>query len=122
MTQQPLQFDAPPVANVAEGRRLRDEGMKRAADHADRVSAEWGQRALDFLRGWVVGRTSFTSTDVRIAATAAGVPAPTHERAWGPVFMRASRLGLITPAGYVPHPDPRAHATPARLWSVAPSK
>jgi hypothetical protein len=67
------------------------------------------------------GRRGFTSDDVRAEADRLLVPAPAHHNAWGGLFARAARLGLIVQADRAPRkstrPDAHAHRNP--VWRAA---
>lgn len=80
--------------------------MQTAADNADQRAPGWSDLALQFLRDCVLARGSlppaemaFTAEDVRRAARRCYFPDPPDARAWGAVFRRAQRDGLIKPAG-----------------------
>ncbi len=102
----------------AEGERLRDDGIRRAADHADAVVPNWGDMAfraalryIDRMKG-----NTFTSDQLRAWAERYNFPTPPDKRAWGSVFRRLSAKGHITSAGYVPSTDPKSHCCPSTLW------
>ena len=71
-----------------EGDQLRDEGMKKAGDNAEKKSPGWQDRALGFLMAFP--ENEFLIEDVRVWAHKAGLPKPPHGRAWGPVARAAS--------------------------------
>lgn len=96
-------------------RRARDEGIARAVDHADAVAPKWSDRAYDFLTAYLRANERLTSEDVREAAQGI-VPAPPSLRAWGGVFQRAARAGLIERAGYDTARDPKVHMNVVTVW------
>jgi len=116
---QPDMFTADRVVARARARAERDKGMTRAADHADRVAAEWQAKAYAALQAYLptVPAEGFTSGDFRRHASV-HVPAPPDERAYGQIIMRAAKAGLIRRGGYTTHPDPSRHGAPAALWVV----
>ena len=75
------------------------DGMEQAAAHADREEPGWTDRALGFLLVYGDLQAEFISEDVARWAHANGLPDPTDSRAWGAVFNRASRRGLIHKTG-----------------------
>ena len=93
-------------------RRLRDDGIKRAADHADEIVDSWTAKALEALRGIAPRFLVFTASTVRQRAHMEGLPLPPDPRAWGSVFRGARKLGLIEFLRYVPDPDPSRHCGP----------
>lgn len=102
----------------SEGERLRDEGIRRSADHAEAVLPNWGdmafRAALRYI-GRMKGNT-FTSDQLRAWAERYNFPTPPDKRAWGSVFRRLSAKGHITSAGFVPSTDPKSHCCPSTLW------
>lgn len=109
MEQRVLDFEA--------ARRKRDEGIQRAIDHAEVVTPRWGDTAWSFLVDYARANVSFTAEDARQAAERSGaVPPPPDKRAWGGVFQRASRAGLIQRIGFVTARDPKVHCNNIALW------
>jgi hypothetical protein len=98
-------------------RALRDDGMQRAADHAEAVIPEWKElaytRLLEFL-GYHMGE--FFSEDVRAFATGRGLPRPPDNRAWGHVMMRAARAGIIRKLRWDTAKDQKVHCNPVSVW------
>ena len=82
----------------------REDAIQRAEDHADE---EWKRAAYDAVILTARLRPTFTADDVweRIGDSS------THEpSALGPVFLRASRAGLIVKTGYMrPSRNARRH-------------
>lgn len=98
--------------------RLRDKGMQRAVEHADRVEDGWGQVAYSAVRQFLVRQPpfrSFTTEDVREWAK---LKEPPDRRAWGAVMVRAVRGGLIHKVGYRPHRDPSRHKGVSTVWAT----
>lgn len=108
-SQLPIDFEA--------ARRARDAGIQAAVDHADAVTPKWSEVAYDYLIGYAYGSPDFTSEDVREAAYRSGsVEQPPSERAWGGVFMRAARNGIVQRAGYDTARDPKVHCNVVTRW------
>ncbi len=101
-------------------RAARDDGIRRAVEHADAVEPRWVDQAydvlLDFLRRPEAHVASFTSEDVREHAAALGLPEPPHLRAWGGVFQRASRAGIIARAGVTTARAVNVHCSIVATW------
>lgn len=104
MQQQAINFDAPRAAAIA--------GMTLAADHAEAVSPEWKERAYRALRQYAMTRQRFTAYDFRHAGL---IVSPTTDKAFGPIFLKAARAGLIQRVGYDPHPE--RHGSPTPVWA-----
>lgn len=103
--------------NDALARKLRDEGMQRAIDHADRVIDRWQDKAYESLRVYISFNSQpFLSEDVRVYAAHLGIPDPPDKRAWGAVMMRAAKAGLIRKLGWTTASDPKVHKNPVSQW------
>ena len=103
-------------ASLLDGRELRDQGMKRAVDHAELVYPDWKDQALAFLRGYAEMNKIFAAEDVRRASDGF-VPEPPHLRAWGAVIVLARKKGWIRQSGFIQVSNPRAHSANAALWT-----
>jgi hypothetical protein len=98
-------------------RIARDDGMARAANHADQVVPSWQERALAFLRDYAASHADFICEDVRQYAEARGLPTPPDGRAWGAVMMRGARLHIVGKTDRVRcAADPKVHMNPCTLW------
>lgn len=83
----------------------RDEGISRAAEHAERVAEGWGRRARGYLLEYIASKprgTTFLAEDVREFAEERGIDSPPDGRAWGHVMQAAKREGTIISRGYAP--------------------
>jgi hypothetical protein len=101
------------------GRQLALIGADAAAAHADRVHGSWSDVAWDFLVSFGKARSgqSFFAEDVRAhAELRKAVPMPPDSRAWGSIFMRASKARLIQRVGYAPQSSPNCHGSPKAVW------
>lgn len=90
-------------ARLAAAREAGAEGMQRAADHADRVDADWTEQAFAAVVTGVRAQPepfTFESLRLRIEGK---VPSPPDARAWGVVVRRAIKTGVIVKTGdYAP--------------------
>lgn len=75
------------------------EGMQRALDHANRVITKWGDLAYVFLEQYARTNLSFISEDVSDASKKWGMAQPPTDRAWGAIYTRALKAGLIEQDG-----------------------
>ena len=104
-----------------QARAARDAGIQMAADHADAVVPKWSDAAYEILvcyckRSGFGAR--FTSEDVRAYADKAGLISPPHLRAWGGVFQRAARCGLVSKAGTDTAKSTNVHCAIITVWRV----
>lgn len=98
--------------------RRRDEGIQRAAEHADNESPGWTDVALLYLKQFLVNTSGpFLAEDVVAAAKVWGLIEPPDGRAWGHVMRRAAKLGLVVKAGYAPAKT--SNCSPKVLWRKA---
>lgn len=99
------------------GERLRDIGITMAGVNADRVSENWTDKAYRFLLSYMAKNKEFMAEDVRGASTGI-IEDPPSKRAWGGIFVRAVKAGLIRRKGFQNVKNSKAHCTPATLWEV----
>lgn len=97
-TQQTIDFDAPPPAQV-QAELSRDLGITRAASRAHRHAPGWEDDAVEAVRRFALTHETFIAEDAR--ATIA-IPDGVDGRAFGAVMQRARREGLIRADGYAP--------------------
>jgi hypothetical protein len=98
-------------------RQLRDRGMERAVDHAEREVAGWKDAALEYVRLYALIHAEFICEDVRGFADRRGFAPPPDGRAWGAVMMRAAKRGLVTKTDRVAcAKDPKVHMNPSTVW------
>ncbi len=72
-------------------------GQRRALEHAEDQEPGFGAKAYAYLASWVYWRgvgEAFSAEDVVEQARELGVTAP-DGRAWGAIFSKAARAGLI---------------------------
>lgn len=103
MQQVSIDYDAP--------RAARNAGMATAGEHAEKVSPGWLDDAYAALKEYARTHQRFTSYDFRRAGM---IESPTTDKAFGPVFQRAARAGLILKWGYASHPE--RHLSPTVVW------
>jgi hypothetical protein len=100
------------------GEELARAGMEQAAENADRSWGNWGDMALTAVKEFIRHHSGrFQAEDIRIWARQ--VPPAPSLRAWGSVFLKASRLGIIKQVGYAQVDNPLAHRANAAVWEVA---
>lgn len=101
--------------------KRRDNGMSRATEHANRVHGDWFDQAATMLLLYIQqhrGR-EFMAEGVREWAAQNGMPNPPDLRAWGGVFNRASRDGVIRHVRYSRQFSPTCHCSPKSVWVSA---
>ena len=93
--------------------------MAQALGHAESVEPGWSALAYDLLEWYVMEHRSgvqFTSFNFIPAYEQTGNPMPPTPKAFGSIFTKAAKNGLIRKVGYRPHP--LRHASPTVLWEV----
>lgn len=107
---------------IVKAETARDEGIRRAVEHADAVIRKWSDDAYSFLWEFISGKNPgyvFMLEDVRFLAEQKGFTTPPSKRAWGAVILRAARAELIQKgdaAGKVK--DPNGHRGYASTWVI----
>lgn len=97
-------------------RALRDDGIKRSADHA---GDDWKERAYGLFLAFCAQHPShtFMTEDAR-HWSADSLEQPPDNRAWGYVAVRAAKAGVIVKYGYAPQRDPKHHKAPGTVWRI----
>lgn len=106
--------DKPPPWTLDKARAERDAGMAQAFDHAERDEPDWGDIAYSFLVTFAHRHREFISEDVSDATKETEFPQPPTDRAWGAVYLRASKRGIIEKVGI--GRSRRRHASICPLW------
>lgn len=105
-----------------DARAARDAGIQQAAEHAEEIHPDWNELADEALRVFAASKRAsgeaFTSEDVRSSIAAAFVPQPPHLRAWGSVFKRAAKAGLIAKVGIVESRAAHCHCAHVAAWKA----
>lgn len=86
-------------------------GMKRAAENAP---AGWPALAYAFLVRFAREHETFISEDVSAASKRAGLVQPPTDRAWGSIYRRAAKAGVIRQDGT--GRSSRRHASICPRW------
>lgn len=99
---------------------LKVEGMNRSVRTADEKYPGWSDIAYNYLLEYCARNrgNAFMAEDVRFFAEWYGVPTCHHARAWGGVFTRAKKDGIIRCTGFKMTVSPKSHRTPASLWEA----
>ena len=106
--------------NYSKAAQWASNGQTAAVMNADSHCPGWSDDA--FLWLWEFARmnrgSQFMAEVVRKYAHDHGLPMPESSRAWGAVFTRAAKQGIIRAVGYGKTTNPLAHSTPATLWEA----
>lgn len=100
--------------DFAAARAARDEGIQRSANKAARAAETWPEDAYNFLCRYARTHERFISEELTACADRMGYGAPTSSKAWGAIFQRASREGIIRRDGY--GVSLRRHCSPSPMW------
>lgn len=92
--------------------------MAQALGHAADVNPKWPAFAYGNLSWYVKYKAEkqFTSYDFIAWCDASHYEQPPTPKAFGSIFTKAAKNGLIRKVGYRPHP--LRHASPTVLWEV----
>lgn len=100
------------------GRKLRDEGIQKAVDHANEVHDRWADEAYEHFKMYLNNHPigfKFMIEDFR-EYSRGFLPSPPSKRAFGVLAVRAKRDELIKKAGYGQVSNPSAHRANASVW------
>lgn len=100
----------------ATGTELRDIGISRAKNNAERQSPGWSETAYNFFINYAknIGKP-FMTNDVVLASSGI-VPDTEDKRAWGQIPVKAQRAGLIVWLDYKRGENPKHNKNPRSLW------
>lgn len=106
--------------DLLSGKDLRELGIYRAVSHANVAHDGWSDKAYKVLKDFIrfADGHPFMCEDVREYASSF-IPEPPHKRAWGSIFVRARKDGIIKHYGFGQVTNPRAHRANASLWKGA---
>lgn len=99
----------PPIANMTIAKTERDQAIQQVHDNSDEA---WRERALEAVKRCAEARADFISDDV----WEFGLDRTREDRALGPVFLKAARLGWMTKTDRV-RPSVRSHLSGKPVWS-----
>ncbi len=102
------------MTTLATAEALREAGMAAAEAHAEREHMGWGDLAYAFLVRYCRAHQTFVSENVSEAGRQWGLIQPPTDRAFGPVYRRAIRNGIIRQVGY--GVSLRRHKSICPLW------
>lgn len=95
---------------------LKERGMQRAVDSAEREMPGWKIAALTFLKSFLsTHHAPFMAEEFRAWAYEMGLP-QVSGRAFGSVMVTAQKKGYVRAAGFGFTKNPKAHRTPATVW------
>ena len=96
------------------GARLRDLGMAKAASAQDSAQPKWADLAFDAIK-----RLALRQAEIHVDDVLRVFPlSPARPNAWGSVWQRAIRSGIIARTGRTrPTTDPRKHAHHYPIYS-----
>jgi hypothetical protein len=90
-----------------------NDGMEAVASKANRFNIGWTNTAFLFLVNYAESNDVFLAEDV-VKASKNEVPEPHDNRAWGAIFHKAAKAGLINKIGF--KPAKTSHGSPKPLW------
>lgn len=115
MTQLSMSFEAPPLADA---QAMGQAGMQLAADRAEREEPGFQERAYRFLCWYAkLDDAPFPAEAVTELALSTGIEPP-DGRAWGAVFQKAARAGVICRSS-VTYKRAKGHGSLGVMWVAA---
>ena len=102
--------------DIFQGRKNRDDGMRRAEEKAHKENPGWSEAAYEFLKGYAEINPVFLAEDVRYASQGLESLRAKNQRSWGSIFAKAAKDKIIYQDGYQKVKNVKAHATPAARW------
>lgn len=103
---------------IEDAIRTADRVISATAAKADREYEGWTTLAYAYLKAYIRKHPEFWSWELRDAMKAEGYAMPSELRAWGAVYKRAQREGLIRKGEQVKR-DPHRHGTMTAGWVKA---
>lgn len=104
------------IAKYSNAQAERDAAIKAVTDKA--VREGWDKEiAYHYLKEYAKFHKKFWSWDVRAHFESFTLSKPHDARAWGHIYRRAVREGIIR-RGTEERPDPTRHATMTKCWEV----
>jgi hypothetical protein len=100
------------------GRENRDNGMQKAIESTEAKHPDWSERAFQLFNHYLSmlpKKQTFLMEDFREYAEGR-LPAPRSNRVFGPIAMKAARLGIIERVGYTQVKNPNANMANASVW------
>lgn len=99
------------------GKELKEKGMQKALENAERVNPGWKKECYELFKRFVVGQVEpFKMEDFREWVKGL-LSSPPSLRAYGSITVRAKKEGLIRHVGYTQVDNPKAHRANTSLWA-----
>lgn len=99
------------------GSELRDIGISQSMETAEKHQENWTHFAYQFLLNYIKSNNEFMAEDVREASEGI-IQSPPSKRAWGGIFVKAVKSGLIKRKGFQNVRNANAHMAIATKWIV----
>lgn len=98
------------------GRQLKEKGIQRAVDNAERVNPGWKEKCYELFKRFVVGQVKPFKVEAFREAVKEQLEEPPHLRAFAFVVVKAKKEGLIKHVGYTQVDNPTSHRANCSLW------
>jgi hypothetical protein len=96
----------------------RDLGIARVQAKTERDTPGWTGVAVEYVRLYAMHHSApFIAEELVAASREYGLIQPDNPKAFGPVFMKAAKLGIIRFVGW--RNSPNRHCSPGRVWERA---
>lgn len=98
------------------GKTLKEKGMKRSLESAERVNPGWQEKAYWYFKYWIrYQKQPFKMESFREWCKDL-IPEPPSLRAFGAIVRRAKKEGLIKHIDYTQTENPKSHQANCSLW------
>lgn len=99
------------------GKTLKDKGIQKSLDTANRVNPGWGEQCYRFFKIWIrKQRKPFKMESFRESIQGV-ISDPPSLRSFGSLVVRAKKEHLIKHVGYTQTENPKSHAANCSLWA-----
>lgn len=99
------------------GKTLKEKGMAKALDTANKVIPGWGEECYRFFKIWIrKQRKPFKMESFRESIQGV-ISDPPSLRTFGAIARRAKKEGLIKHIDYTQTENPKSHAANCSLWA-----
>ncbi|HHT9135848.1 MAG TPA: hypothetical protein ACFYEK_01245 [Candidatus Wunengus sp. YC60] len=113
-----LGIELPGQPQVRIASALRDKGIKKAVDHANKEVDKWSDKAYLMLLEYLKTSPGQFMTEQFRAWCDGRLEEPPHLRAFGGIIAKAAKKKLIKKAGHGTVINPNAHCCFASVWEV----
>ena len=95
------------------------KAIRLSEDKQNKIVNNWSDNAIKLLTVYCITVKDFIAEDFRKYAEANGLEQPREPRAYGGLFVRAKKIGLIESTGqYRKMKSEQSHSCPKMVWKI----